>query len=229
MKKILLLISFTLLISCSQGATSPVSTGDNNQEQVINTQVDTQSVNALVWNLPNIYTEDTDFNTCVAQNIDQCIADFKFQNPDATSCDDFITQDSKNACNITEITARAIQENSLDICDTLEVWVEGCKNEVAVNIWRNSWGLTACDVLSEWYINSCKNQIITQNAIIARDITLCDTLIIPEWSDEFEIDMCKEEIIMQIENDELEAQLAQEQRIQDEQEQIQNQNNWEQN
>lgn len=229
MKKIFLLMSFILLTSCSQGVNNPQSTWDNDTKQVINTQDKIQNTNTLVWNLPNIYTESVDFNTCVAQNIDQCVADFKSQNPDTTSCDDFITQDSRNACNITEITARAIQEESVDICDDLQVWVDGCKNEVVVNIWKKSWDVSNCEILSDWYINSCKNKIITQNAITTRDTSLCDTLIAPEWSDIFEIDICKEEVIMQIENDEQEAQIEQEQRIQDEQEQIQNQNSWEQN
>jgi hypothetical protein len=88
----------------------------------------------MIGKIPNIYMEEEDFKLCVVQNTDACIADFKFQNPGITSCEDFLTKDGIEMCKITEITALARQEESIAICDTLEDGIDGCKNEVATAI-----------------------------------------------------------------------------------------------
>jgi hypothetical protein len=75
---------------------------------------------AMIEKLPNIYMQDENFQYCVVQNTNACISDFKFQNPDTTSCDDFLTENSIEMCKITEITAKARQEESTLLCDTLE-------------------------------------------------------------------------------------------------------------
>ena len=126
MKKILLVLCIALLSSCTTSVSNESSqevTSDAVAENEVNTdeipEETVWDVIAKIQNIPNIYMEDENFKYCMVQNIDACISDFKFQNPDITSCDDFLTSGGVEMCKVTEVTAQARQEESMDVCDTL--------------------------------------------------------------------------------------------------------------
>lgn len=220
MKKVICLLFVILLSSCSNtdtDTTVETVSKDNVIESESNTEILNPGqevigdVSAKIQNIPDIYMKDENFKFCMVQNIDACINDFKFQNPEITSCDDFLTESGVEMCKVTEVTAQARQDDSMEICDTLSSGVDSCKNEVAVSIWMKTWKIDSCDQLWESYVNECKNQVILSNAINARDDSICDQLILSDESMTYEKDFCKQEITMQIENDEFEKQIQEDQ------------------
>ncbi len=231
MKKILCLFSILLLVSCANESVENASTETVGTEVAeSNLSTDSQDISSgqekigdipsMLQKLPDVYMQDENFKFCVAQNVDACISDFIYQNPDISSCDDFITESGREMCNATQVTSQARQEESLVLCESLPIdSANSCKNEVAIAIWLKTWEVKTCDSLADWYIVECKNQIITSNAISSRDVSLCDDIITSDESFNYEKDFCIQEIAMQIENDEFEKQQLEEQeRIMKEQE-----------
>lgn len=224
MRKIICLLWVLLLVSCADSSVETEnieSQSNENQAAETNVAIDVESQELnqgqeIIWDipsmlakLPDLYMWDDNFKFCVAQNVDACVSDFKFQNPELTSCEDFITESGREMCKTTEVTTQARESKSMELCDSLSLdGVNSCKNEVAISIWLENWKIDSCDVLSESYVNECKNQIILSNAISARDESICDSLITEEDSFSYDKEFCVQEIQMQIENDEFEKELS---------------------
>jgi len=211
MKKILCFLCLFLIVSCA-GQNTPTVNDQVEVDWVTETDIVSQELDSqqsstvdlanIVQNIPNVYTQDTSFNSCMTQSINMCMEDFAFQNPEASSCDDFVTSDGREMCNITEITFQAIEAGSTSLCENLpENGLESCKYEVITSIWLETWDFLWCESLREGYINECKNQIIVSNAVKQRDELICNDIIPFDDGLNYEKDFCLEEVQIQIEND----------------------------
>lgn len=157
------------------------------------------NITEMISSIPNIYSLDNSFKSCVAYNIDSCIWDFSYNYPNKASCDDFITESSKNNCKTLEVTSQALEENDISLCENLSTWTDACKLEFIISTWVQNWNILSCDSLSEGDIMYCKNQISTLRAAETRELTLCDD-IVGDW---YEKEFCIEEVQMLLETDAL--------------------------
>lgn len=212
MKKIICLILVLLFVGCSTNddpTKSNWKTLDTENTVVasedLNLELSGDSMNqyddpaTMISNIPDVYKIDNTFKSCVAYNIDSCIWDFSYSNPDKTSCDDFITTSSKDNCRILEVTSKALETNDIALCKTLNSWIESCEREFIISNWVKDWNVWLCDSLLESDVSYCKNQIITLRAAQTRQVALCDD-ILGDW---YEKQFCIEEVEMLLENDAL--------------------------
>lgn len=181
---------------------------DNGQYENLK-QTDMQEVN-ISKDIPDVilqvfkkYNDDDNFNSCVLQNIDNCIHELVYEWKKEIKCDDFILETSKNACKQSEISVDAVEKKDLLLCNSLKSGKESCEYEVALAIGYTNYDTEICKSISEVYRISCYNQIIFAQSRNQKNVTICDKLLEENDDIDSEKEFCIQEVEYIIEEEKL--------------------------
>ncbi|MCH8519029.1 hypothetical protein LAT59_04690 [Candidatus Gracilibacteria bacterium] len=185
------------------------------QDQGTNTQQNTTQVSQnlgamdFVSQIPERFTTNADFLSCARQNLDMCMQEISFMDGGDTSvnCDDFLSEQSRESCRYTLVTSQAQNENNISLCAELDgVSRDRCELEISLAIAIDSGDLSVCEGLSDFDRIDCNNRIVYAEASRNLDISMCNDILPHEGDEEnFEAEMCRNDISFMIEMQEQQA------------------------
>ncbi len=151
MKKILILLSFLLVLSSC--TSDPVENTKNNNIPTKSSSGNTTTYKQDIDSTSSKIRDTNEFQSCMKQQATMCIQTTGMQiaqkTKDATFCKELSNADQRSSCEFAITMINAQEKNDINLCDNL----------------RNS-----------TYIKQCKGQLYRQDAIAKHDISLCEKM-----------------------------------------------------
>jgi len=189
----LTLVSALILSSCGTQNTPTVSSSDT-QSSLVNSR----SELSFMSQIPTRFTQNDEFVSCMKQNTDMCMQEVSYMMDESgqISCDEFISEQSRDACKYTQVTSEAQNAWDVNICNTLtDQSRERCTLEVNMRLAMDTGDLSVCESLEDFEKVDCNNRIISSKATRDLDVRVCDAILKYEWDEEnYQKTMCLEEV-----------------------------------
>jgi len=210
-----LLLCTMMLVSCGannlnqETPDSQANTWDENSESWdVNVQDpemspygDVMSFDEISSKIWNPFKNNDQFLSCAASSLDSCINEVTYWNGETPSCDVFLLEQNRTACEENILIMQAKESKDISVCEGLELNAENCKYEVAVSIGLEDFDLSACEAVSDEYTILCNNEIVMAEAKSTLDVSACDKILSYD-EEEFEVSFCQEEVTFRIEENE---------------------------
>lgn len=178
-------------------------------EEIAEPQLPTLSLEEANRTIKSEYKDDVMFQQCLAETVEGCLSQVIttkiYETKDLSLCDDYITDQQKESCKVSNVTIIARESKDVDQCNVLEeAYKDSCMSEVALIVAIEEQNIGKCDVLNDVYRENCRQNVALTLAQQTADAKWCNDL--PEEQKEMcvqEVEFYKEDLRLQAEQEAL--------------------------